>query len=168
LANGAIANTESIGQSTTDGEGQEESIDVTVENLLEEPIVPEEPDAIFDSSDTDGDHWALFNLLLALFTAALALLALISFLLGRRRRAENRETHSGRLRRPIPMAGAMITAVAAVALFFLTEDLSQPIVFVDVWTIAMAAIAIVEFIFASRARRTDKEKNNAEARQSSV
>ena len=54
---------------------------------------------------------------------------------------------------------SLVPAIASVVLFVLTQDLTQPMVIFDVWSLAFAIIAIVNIILtiASHKKKTDDD-----------
>ena len=86
--------------------------------------------------------WALVNLLASILTVLLALLMLVD------KRANNRAVLLG-----------LVAAVVSVLVFLFTENLANPMVLVDRWTIAMLALLAVNgiMILTKRSREAEKE-----------
>ncbi|HJB68854.1 MAG TPA: hypothetical protein H9770_08485 [Candidatus Fournierella excrementigallinarum] len=61
------------------------------------------------------------------------------------------------------LTDGQIPAIAAVAAFILTEDMSDPMVFTDRWTLLMAAIAAVQAIVAILAKKSREKAGEDEA-----
>ena len=62
-----------------------------------------------------------------------------------------------------------ITAVVSVIAFFLTEDITLPMVLIDKWTLLMAAFLIVQVIFVLFGRKwkeLDENETNTETAHS--
>ena len=59
--------------------------------------------------------------------------------------------------------GAAAVAVAAVATFLLTEDMSQNMVMVDKWTLLMGLYAIGDGLFTYKARKGQDEEEQPNA-----
>ena len=117
-------------------------------------------------------HWALLNLLSMILTALISLLLLIFIFVRKRRKdddpedekTEDAEETKVKKRVLLRLLG-VIPAVAAILLFFLTEDMSQPMILSDKWTIAMIFILFVEFIVAIAARKKEDDDNEDQERQ---
>ncbi len=88
--------------------------------------------------------WALINLLSALATALLSLIMMIGFF--RARREENEETGEirERDRKGILRFASLIPAVAAIAAFLLTENMANPMILTDEWTVMMVIILAIQ------------------------
>ena len=79
------------------------------------------------------------------------------------------EQSNGYKRRKWLRVASTITAVVSVIAFFLTEDITLPMVLVDKWTLLMAAFLIVQVIFVLFGRKwkeLDDNKNNTETARS--
>lgn len=79
------------------------------------------------------------------------------------------EQSKGYKRRKWLRVASTITAVVSVIAFFLTEDITLPMVLVDKWTLLMAAFLIVQVIFVLFGRKwkeLDDNKNNTETARS--
>ncbi|MCR4725048.1 MAG: DUF11 domain-containing protein, partial [Clostridia bacterium] len=120
------------------------------------PITPVEP-----ATPAAGGGWALINLILAGLSAVFAIFALTA------KKDEDDEDdedseEKGKKHRMAKL-GATAVAVAAIATFLLTEDMSQNMVMVDKWTLLMALYAIGDGLFTYNARKgkdEDDEKAN--------
>lgn len=104
------------------------------------PDTPDTPDESADIDDPDvplaeNGGWALVNLLCMLATAALFVFMLVRSI--RKRREGER---SG----IIFVIAGLIVAVFAALVFFMTEDLTQPMIMTDRWTLLMAIILAVQ------------------------
>ena len=120
------------------------------------------------------NEWALINLICA---GGMVLLGLF-LLLSKLKKEEDEKTSAmrndeeqskGYKRRKWLRVASTITAVVSVIAFFLTEDITLPMVLVDKWTLLMAAFLIVQVIFVLFGRKwkeLDDNKNNAETARS--
>jgi uncharacterized membrane protein len=113
-------------------------------------------------------YWALINLISMILTALISLLLIIFIFIGRRKKEEEDEdgnTVEKKIRKRwfLRLLG-IIPAVAAIILFYLTEDMSMPMVIYDKWTIAMIFILFVELIvaIASKKKEEDDEDEDGE------
>ena len=152
------------------------------------PIQPEEPD---DGDDTiaieptepplggpgEGeDAWALWNLILSIAGAVLALMMGIRVLMKKRQerveeeedarqgfaRQEDEEERKRKRGRLILIFAIPILAIIAIILFILTEDMRLPMIMVDWWTIAHVILfvaGILCYIFAYK-REKDEDDNS--------
>ena len=85
-----------------------------------------------------GPTWALLNLILAIVTA----LAIISIFMLLKKRREVELTKRSKAFR----WSTLVPAIGAIVAFLLTEDMSNPMVFTDQWTILMVGIAAVQVL----------------------
>ncbi|MEO2189684.1 InlB B-repeat-containing protein [[Clostridium] innocuum] len=123
------------------------------------------------------NEWALINLICAGGTVLLGLFLLLSKLKKEEEEEDEKtsamrndeEQSKGYKRRKWLRVASTITAVVSVIAFFLTEDITLPMVLVDKWTLLMAAFLIVQVIFVLFGRKwkeLDDNKNNAETARS--
>ena len=75
--------------------------------------------------------WALINLLSALATALLSLIMMIGYFRARDRKG-------------ILRFASLIPAVAAVVAFLLTENMANPMILTDEWTVMMVIILAIQ------------------------
>jgi hypothetical protein len=57
---------------------------------------------------------------------------------------------------------SLIPAVGAAIIFILTEDMSNPMVLVDRWTILMAVILLIQAIVAIFAKKSEEDNDEEE------
>ncbi|MDO4869295.1 MAG: MBG domain-containing protein [Bacillota bacterium] len=142
------------------------------------PVITDLPEDEIPLVTANG-AWALINLLSMILTAIISLLLLIFIFIGRKRKdedgdqaentdnADNAEegdrTEKKVKRRWFIRLLGIIPAAAAVILFLLTEDMSQPMVVYDKWTIAMIFILFVDLIVVIAAR--NKEEDDEDEQQ---
>ncbi|MCL2149493.1 MAG: hypothetical protein FWH51_00975 [Dehalococcoidia bacterium] len=94
----------------------------------------------------DGnDYWALLNLILAILGALLAVGAIIRAFFWHGKN-EDRYGIEEKKTRLIWIAISVVLAIIGFVVFFLTEDMSLPMRFVDIWTIVNAVILIIGII----------------------
>jgi hypothetical protein len=94
-----------------------------------------------------GAHWSLVNLLLTIAAVILALILLTSLATFRRRRMTYWSSGSMNFRRLTMRIASLVSAALAVVVFLLTEDIVQPMVLFDIWTITHFAIVAVQLVF---------------------
>ncbi|MCL2678821.1 MAG: InlB B-repeat-containing protein [Dehalococcoidia bacterium] len=110
---------------------------------------------------SDGDPWALVNLILCLLGVLLAVLVLIRAFLWNG--VKDKEGHQEvRTVKYLWLFVVGILAVIGVIVFFLTEDMSMPVRLVDIWTIVNATIFILEILVVVLI--FDKKKKELELR----
>jgi len=143
------------------------------EPITEEITDPEEGPAGVQS------QWALLNLILSIITCLLAIAMIILFIVGKkdededeekanaqaqaRASGEGEEEEKKRRRNGLKFLG-LIPAVATVILFILTEDMTQPMVLTDKWTILTAIFTLIGIVLVivTRNRKKDDEDENKE------
>ncbi|MGI6350022.1 MAG: beta strand repeat-containing protein [Eubacteriales bacterium] len=118
--------------------------------------------------------WALLNLLLTILTGIIMIALLIGYFTGRKREEEDRRTNRDRYRNQYEDESKLkrkgflrllsfIPLIVAVIVFILTEDMRNPMVFVDRWTIWMAVIAAVQVILALFCKKSyEEDEDNKE------
>lgn len=110
----------------------------------EEPEEEEEPVlAEVEESEVplaSGDSWALLNLLLMILTVAGGVITTAGIMRKKEDEYEDEDGKNGRILRLISVVPAVVSAVV----FFLTENLGSPMVFVDRMTVVMICITVVE------------------------
>ena len=54
----------------------------------------------------------------------------------------------------------MIPAIASVIVFFLTENMKNPMAYVDKWTVLMVILLVVEIVLAVLSKKKKEEKED--------
>lgn len=139
---------------------------------IKEEVVPEEE--IIPSTDNETPaaplaapehNWALINLI-AMIAAVVG-----SIIASFRKKEENAEEddenrNMGRVR-AAKAAGLLAGAVSMIA-FFLTEDMSLPMVLTDRWTILMIIILAVQAVSAALVKKACESEDDEEAEAEAV
>jgi len=92
-----------------------------------------------------SSQWALMNLILSIASAAMALIMVISFAIGRRQKEDEyaqTDDRKDRSRNGLKFLG-LIPAIGSFILFLLTENMSNPMVLTDRWTLLTAILSAV-------------------------
>ncbi|HWP21373.1 MAG TPA: MBG domain-containing protein [Candidatus Cryosericum sp.] len=123
----------------------------TMTAVTEPEVIPEEPTPLA------GASWALLNLILAIATALGSVLMLIG-LVGKKRKEELegvvvRETK----KHPVTRLMTLLPAIGGIVAFILTENMKNPMAFVDRWTILMAVIAVLQTALVFLGVKKDKD-----------
>ena len=117
---------------------------------------------IIDDMDTPlsafPGAWALVNLICTVLTVLLSA-ALLAGLAGKRSKEEENKQN----RKTFWRVMSLVPAALAVIVFLLTENLRDPMVLVDRWTLLMVILALVETLVAVFSRKT-KENADTEAK----
>ena len=153
--------------------------------------IPDDANPLAETIEDDGNPlanlgaWSLFDLLCTILTAILAIVMLVRGI-GRKRHGEDDEDAEAegapvrtmnaegdeeedpestvyKRRRALRVA-SIVPAIGAIVLFILTQDLTQPMVWFDMWSLAFAIIAIVNIalLIASRRRKADDDSQDDE------
>ena len=133
-----------------------------------QPIEPEPTPAVAPGS------WALINLLCAIGSALTSIILLILYFTGKKKddddapeaqptAAEGGDDEEKDLKRKgLLRILSLIPGIGSVIVFFLTEDMSQPMVMVDKWTILMAVLLVVTIVMAVLSKKTKKDASEEE------
>ncbi len=153
--------------------------------------IPDDANPLAETIEDDGNPlanlgaWSLFDLLCTILTAILAIVMLVRGI-GRKRHSEDDEDAEAegapvrtmnaegdeeedpestiyKRRRALRVA-SVVPAIGAIILFILTQDLTQPMVWFDMWSLVFAIIAIVNIVLliASRRRKADDDSQDDE------
>ena len=140
--------------------------DPTGPGTLGDPIEIRDPDVPLANMRA----WALLNLILGIITVITGALMSISLIKKPKEDEDekeqvrsNEDTEEEDKKRKKSKLLGIIPAVVAVITFLLTEDMRNPMVFVDKWTILMAIYAVAELLLAYFTRnKKDEEKEEEE------
>ena len=104
--------------------------------------------------------WALINLLCALATALLSLIMMIRyFRAGREENEETGETEDRNRKGAVRLA-SVIPAIGAIAAFLITEDMANPMILTDRWTILMVIFLAIQTGVAILAAKKDSDSED--------
>ena len=104
--------------------------------------------------------WAILNLLCALATAMLSLIIMIRYF-GARREDEEAVEIEDRNRKGSLRLASLIPAIGAIAVFILTENMANPMVITDKWTVMMVIILAVQTGLALLVGKKDSDKEDS-------
>ncbi len=107
--------------------------------------------------------WALVNLIAALFTALISISLFITYFTNSKKDEEDEETQDEDKKAKLKRKGSLrilsaIIALASLIIFFLTEDMSLAMVYIDSLTPLMLGIAFIQLIVSFFARKKAKEE----------
>lgn len=132
-------------------------------------VTPPEPPTPIDDPEPpkgiipDPEDWALLNLLLMIITVMAGLMdGLLYFRNPRDKYGEEYEDEDEIKRHGLPRIMAMITAVISVILFFLTEDMTDPMIWVDEYTVWMLILFIATVILTMLSKKEYEEEEELE------
>jgi len=115
--------------------------------------VEEIPDA---ETPLAGPTWALLNLILAIATALASILMLVGYLGKKKEEAEGvtiRETKKHGFVRIL----TLVPGIGGIIAFILTENMKNPMVFTDRWTLLMILIAVVQLLLVLFGAKREKD-----------
>lgn len=130
------------------------------------------PEAIPDPEPPRGilpepDDWALLNLILMVLTVLVALADGILYFrdprdkYGDEYEYEDDEDEDEEIRRHgLPRIAAFIVAIASVILFFLTEDITDPMIWVDEYTIWMLLLFVIAVLLSMLSKKEYEEEES--------
>lgn len=97
-------------------------------------------------------HWALLNLILAIFTALVSVLLLVFYFKGKNDDEDVEVKRMGLFR-----LLSIVPAIVSVVFFILTEDMSLPMAITDKWTLLMAVFAVINVVLAFFSKKKEEE-----------
>jgi heme/copper-type cytochrome/quinol oxidase subunit 2 len=95
---------------------------------------------------TSSGQWALLNLILAVVAIIFAFALIIHLFTGRRKDENSYGNTTKGSNGNIWRALVVIAGIASPIVFLLTEDMTLPMSIVDMWTLLMAAIVVVQVV----------------------
>lgn len=98
-------------------------------------------------------YWALINLLTVIVNFAIFILLFLMIYINNRKEDEELEVKN---RTPIRI-GTVILAIISAIIFFITEDMSLPVTWVDNWTPLMIVLLIVQVIMMILCRHKEED-----------
>ena len=110
-----------------------------------------------------GSAWALLNLIMTIVTGIISAVLLAGYF-GRKDEEEDEEDEADTKRKGFVRAASLIPAIGSLIIFVLTEDMSNPMILTDGWTILMAVILLIQAAAAIIAKKSkEDEEEMAEA-----
>lgn len=98
-------------------------------------------------------YWALLNLILALATCLLGIILLVLWVWNKRKEDEDTEVKNKWGMR----IGAILIGILSLIVFMLTEDMNNPWIWIDKWTIVMVIMFVANIILTIFSRHKTKE-----------
>ena len=139
-----------------------------------QPTTIADPASPLSDGSGIGGAWALVNLICSILTVLGSLIAVI-----RRKKDEEEEEQNAYMNSAeddeednrgkkmfAAKAAGILTAIASVITFILTEDMRLPMILIDKWTLLMVimlAVQIVAAVLNKKASEADEEEDDAEA-----
>ncbi len=154
----------------------EEEIPETTEEIPDEtvPLAPPEEDNIPDEPVPQaGPAWALINLILSILTVLASLFLLVGYFGKKEEEAEDEngnailDAEGNNVMNEIKKRGgwrlvSLVPAILSVIAFLLTENMRNPMILVDRWTLLMVIIAVVQVLVMLLSKKKT-EDNTQEA-----
>nr|WP_122012965.1 InlB B-repeat-containing protein [Maliibacterium massiliense] len=117
--------------------------------------------------------WALLNLLLAIACGIVMLVLLVGYFVGKKKKqdaqdeanaqaASEAETEEELKRKGVWRLLSIIPGIGALIVFFLTENMRNPMAFTDKWTLLMVIIAVVQLVITILAFKRRKKNDGAQ------
>ena len=133
--------------------------------LIAEQEVPmaDAPVTITDSQAplAINSSWALLNLIMTIITGIISAVLLVG-IFGKKE-DENEDGEEVEIKRHrLARFMSLIPAIGAAIIFIITEDMSNPMVLVDGWTILMAVILLIQAVVAMIAKKSKDENEDDE------
>ena len=107
----------------------------------------------------DQPVWALLNLIMTILTGIFSAVLLIGYF-GKKEEDEDDEDYKELKRNGFARLASIIPAAVSVIAFILTENMANPMVLIDRWTVFMAAILLIQAVIAMIAKKSEKENDD--------
>lgn len=139
---------------------------------------PEEPEAPAQNIEIEDEEtplaapgaWALLNLILSILTVAVSVILLAGYFFGKKKGKEEEdkiqeyqddEEQEELKRKGLVRILSILPAVVSVIFFILTEDMRNPMIFADRWTLWMLVFAVANgaLLLLSKKTRKDDDDN---------
>ena len=122
-----------------------------------------EDDNIPFAAADNGNSWALLNLLLTILTGLISITLLITYFTGKDKKDDDEQVDDEQDKDNIKRKGiwriiSLLPIIAMIWIFILTENMSNPMVIVDKYTVLMAIITLVQILIAFISRKKEEEK----------
>ena len=125
---------------------------MSLKDIDKEPeVVPEDETPL-----AGGPVWALLNLILTIATALASILMLIG-LFGKKKEELDGEIIRETEKHAFTRVLTLVPGIGAIIAFILTENMRNPMVFTDRWTLLMVIIALVQLVLVIFGAKKDKE-----------
>lgn len=108
----------------------------------------------------ESSFWALLNLIMAIFTGIISAVLMVGYF-GREESEEDDEEEKNS-RKSFARFMSLIPAAGALILFILTENMANPMVLTDRWTILMAAILLIQAVAAFIVKKSEDNDEDDE------
>lgn len=140
------------------------------ETPLANDETPTEPEAVKIEEEevplASGRSWALLNLILAILTVVVSVVLLVGYFFGKKKdQEEDDEIQTYQDEEELKRKGlarilSILPAVVSVIFFILTENMRNPMIFVDKWTLWMVVFAIANVALAILSKKTRKDDDD--------
>ena len=107
----------------------------------------------------DQPVWALLNLIMTILTGIFSAVLLIGYF-GKKEEDEDDEDYKELKRNGFARLASIIPAAVSVIAFILTENMANPMVIIDRWTVFMAAILLIQAVIAMIAKKSEKDSDD--------
>lgn len=132
---------------------------------LEDAALLQETERIEDTeTPLAGPAWALLNLILALAIAIISLLMFVGWREQKKRKAEGAIVRE-RLGRGVLRLLTLIPGLGGILFFILTENMRQPMIFTDRWTLPMVLVAAIQIVLVILSGRRHQRPGDAPPEQ---
>ena len=145
---------------------------------IEEPDVPQtEPEDIPDEpTPTTGGAWALINLISAICASLLSLGMLATYFMkkkedeeedenGQKIKRDDEEDEDNVKKHGLARLASLIPAIGSIVTFILTENMKNPMVLTDKWTVLMVVMALANVILAVLSKKKKEDKDEEETQK---
>ena len=132
---------------------EEPEMERTTEQISESSIPTSAP---VSKGSEPNEYWALLNLISAILSVIIALLMLVTFLKKEKHYDEDGKEEYKRLYTKL---SGVLPAILSVILFIMTEDMRNPMIFIDKWTLPMLIILLISIVLSYITKRKDEDKD---------
>ena len=127
-----------------------------------EPVQIDDPQV--PMANAGSGSWALVNLISTVLTVLFGIVILLGKL-KKQEEAENEEEVNELKRRKWTKVIGVILAIVSVIVFFVTEDMSMPMVMTDKWTLLMVVMAVINLVVLAVGRKFKQDDDKDQGLQ---
>ncbi len=148
---------------TPDGDATETNPDDQEDNEVDSEVDEDEdtptPSIPEFGNDSGIDNWALLNLILSIISIVYTIYLVITKKKTKEETIEDEKVEQVIRRKGPTMAVNALASIVAVVLFIMTQDITKPMIILDIWTIAFVLVVVVQFVVVMISKKNVESDN---------